>query len=146
MPSIYADIEINAPKAVVWKALIHKETWLRWNTFLYDRAPDQPFQRGQTVPLSLKRLSDETETEFDAQITLMQPEACLKWLASAPGFRAEHVFELQEIGLRRTKYTHRENVSGALSGLFFPFIRKDEQQGLRRMAIELKRYAERIRI
>jgi hypothetical protein len=143
MPSIYAEIEINAARSIVWRSLVQKQDWLKWNTFLYDRAPDQPFARGQSIPLSLKRLSDEAETEFQALITLIQPDVCLKWVAAAPGFQAEHVFELQEIGLNRTKYTHRENVSGALSRIFLPFIRQDEQQGLRRMANELKRYAER---
>jgi len=143
MPSIYAEIEINAPRSRVWQALIHKENWLKWNTFLYDRNPSQSFTRGQSILLSLKRLSDEAETEFRAHITLMQPNTCLKWVATAPGFRSEHVFELQDIGINRTKYAHRENVSGSLSSLFFPFIRRDEQQGLRRMATEIKHYTER---
>jgi hypothetical protein len=143
MPSLYADIEINAPRAIVWQLLVQKEQWLKWNTFLFDRDADQPFATGRSIFLSLRRIPDEAETEFQAQITLMQPEVCLKWVASAPGFRAEHVFELQDIGLNRTKYTHRENVSGALSRLFLPFIRRDEQRGLRRMAYEIKQYAER---
>ena len=142
MPSIYTDIEINVPRAIAWQILVQKEQWLRWNTFLFDRDTDHAFERGRSVFLSLRRLPDEAETEFQALITVMQPEVCLKWVASAPGFCAEHVFELQDIGVNRTKYTHRENVSGTLSRLFLPFIRRDEQRGLRRMAYELKHYAE----
>lgn len=142
MPSLYAEIEINAPKSAVWAALFHKENWLRWNTFLYDRNPNLPFVQGRTVQLSLRRLREETETEFEPRITLLQPEVCLRWNYSAPGFRSEHVFELQEVGRNRTKYIHRENLSGLITQFFLSFLRKDEQQGLRRMAWELKQYVE----
>lgn len=142
MPSLYAEIEINAPKSVVWDALVRKENWLKWNTFLYDRNPDLLFVQGRTVQLSLRRLREETETEFEPRILLLQPQVCLRWMTTAPGYRSEHVFELQDIGRNRTKYTHRETVSGITTRLFLPFLRQDQQQGLRRMARELKHYVE----
>jgi hypothetical protein len=142
MRSLYAEIEINAPKSAVWQALMHKEDWIQWNTFLYDRNPDQPFAEGRVVQLSLRRLREESETEFEPRITLLQPEACLRWRYAAPGFRSEHVFELQEVGHNRTKYTHQEHFSGVIAQLFLTFLRQDEQQGLRRMARELRQYLE----
>lgn len=142
MPSLYAQIEINAPKSVVWQALLQKEKWLNWNTFLYDRNPALPFKQGQTVQLSLRRLRQETETEFDPRITLLQPGVCLRWVSIAPGFRSEHSFELQEVDRNRIKYIHRESLSGVVTHVFLPFLRRDEQQGLRRMAWELKQYVE----
>ena len=142
MPSLYTEIEINAPKSAVWQALLHKENWLKWNTYLYDRNPRLPFKQGQTVQLSLRRLREETETEFSPRITLLQPEMCLRWVATAPGFRSEHIFQLQEIGWQRTKYIHQENLSGVTTYLFLPFLKQDELQGLRRMARELKQYVE----
>ncbi|NJO43165.1 MAG: SRPBCC domain-containing protein [Cyanobacteria bacterium CRU_2_1] len=142
MPSLYTEIEMNAPKSAVWRTLICKEEWLKWNTFLYDRNPALRLKQGQTVQLSLRRLREETETEFEPRITLLQPEICLRWIYSAPGFRSEHTFELQEIGRNRTKYIHQETFSGLMTVLFIPFLRRDEQQGLRRMARELKQYVE----
>lgn len=142
MPTLYAEIEINAPKSAVWRALVQKEYWLKWNTFLYDRNPDLPFAEGRMVQLSLRRLREETETEFEPRILRVQPEVCLRWVSTAPGFRSEHVFELQEVGRSRTKYIHCENLSGVVTRFFLPFLRKDEQQGLRRMARELKYYLE----
>lgn len=142
MPSLYTEIQISAPRSTVWRALVRKDEWLKWNTFLYDRDPAQPFEQGQRPLLSLKRISQEQETEFKPLITLLQPEVCLQWITTLPGFRIEHVFELQDVGQGLTKYTHRENLSGVLSGVFLTFFRQDEQQGLRRMAQELKRYAE----
>lgn len=142
MPSLYTEIEINSPRQTVWHVLFHKERWKYWNTFLYDCHPKQPFVQGQETLLSLKRVQGEEEIEFQPLITLIQPEFCLKWISTIPGFRNEHVFELQDIGRDRTKYVHRENFSGALSRVFLPFIRQDELQGVRRMAHELKAYAE----
>ena len=142
MPSLYTEIEINAPRSAVWQALIRKQDWLKWNTFLYDLDPDQPLAKGRQVLLSLRRVAGEEETEIKPRITLLQPDVCLRWFYSAPGFQSEHVFELQDIGANRTKYTHQENFSGMLIRFFLPFIREDEQQGLRRMARELKHYVE----
>jgi len=39
MPSLYAEIDIEAPKSAVWQALIHKDYWVEWNTFLFDCDP-----------------------------------------------------------------------------------------------------------
>lgn len=142
MPSLYAEIEINAPPGLVWQTLIQKENWLRWNTFLYDRNPKLPFVQGKTVQLSLKRLREETETEFEPRILLLQPNRCLRWIYAAPGYRSEHGFELQAIDRNRTQYIHREMLSGMMAPFFLSFLRRDEQQGLRRMARELKYYIE----
>jgi len=142
MASLYAEIEINAPKQRVWQVLFHKERWQNWNTFLFDRDSTQPFKLGQEVFLSLKRISNEEETEFQPLITLLQPGICLSWVSAIPGFRNEYIFELQDIGLNRTKYVHKDTFSGFLTPVFLPFIRQDEQQGIKRMARELKRYVE----
>jgi hypothetical protein len=143
MPSLYTEIEIQAPKSIVWQALVRKEKWLQWNTFLYDRNPNLPFKQGQIVQLSLKRVSAEAETEFEPRVLFLQPNVCLRWVYTAPGFRSEHNFELQEIGRHRTQYIHQERLSGPMTVLFLPFLRQDEQQGLHRMARQLKQYVER---
>jgi hypothetical protein len=145
MPSLYTELEINSPRSRVWQILFHKEHWKYWNTFLYDCQPDRSFAQGREIFLSLKRVPGEDDIEFQPIVTLVQPGVCLKWVSTIPGFANEHVFELQDIGSDRTKYIHRENFSGALSRFFLPFIRQDEQQGIRRMARELKDYAEQTR-
>ncbi|MEB3210750.1 MAG: SRPBCC domain-containing protein [Leptolyngbyaceae bacterium] len=142
MPTIYTEIEINAPRDQVWMALIRKENWRQWNSFLFDRDPQQRFQTGRSLLLSLKRVPREKETEFKASVVTVQPNRCLQWVSDAPGYRSEHRFELQDSGLRRTQYRHHERISGLLSPLFLPFIRQDEHNGMRRMASDLKHYAE----
>lgn len=143
MPSLYTEIEINAPRSLVWQTLIDKHHWFKWNTFLYDLDPDCPFAQGRSVMLSMRRLPGEDETEFKPQITWLQPNVCLRWFYTAPGYKSEHVFELQDVGVNRTKYIHRETLSGVMARFFLPFIRQDEQQGLKRMAWELKQHVER---
>lgn len=143
MATLYGEIEINAPKHIVWQALITKERWLYWNTFLYDCDRTKHFELGNEVFLSLRRLPQDEETEFEARVIYMQPEFCLKWVSSIPGLRNEQVFELQEIGVNRTKYLHKDCFSGVLTRVFFPFVREDEVKGLRRMARELKIYVEK---
>ena len=143
MPSLYIDIEINAPRAWVWQALIRKEQWQRWNTFLYDGNPDMPFRQGGEVSLAICRVEGDAFAAFEPRITRLEPGQCLRWLAQMPGFKSEQVFELQDLGPNRTQYSHREQFSGVLSGVFLPFIRQDERQGLLRMARQLKRYTER---
>lgn len=142
MPSFYTEIDINASREAVWDALIHKEEWYRWNTFLYDMDPKLPFRQGRQVLLSLRRLEGEEETEFQPVVTLLQPNRCLRWLAKAPGLKTEHLFELADLGPNRTQYIHQERISGVFSPVFWPFIRHDEKQGLRRMARQIKRYVE----
>lgn len=143
MPSLYTEIEINATRAQVWDAIVSKQHWAAWNSFLFDRSVDRPFQLNRPVVLALQRLKGEADTEFEAIVTVMQPQICLQWRAKAPGYTNEHTLELQDVGWQRIKFTHREIFSGRLSGLFLPFIRRDEQQGLDRMARELKYYVER---
>jgi hypothetical protein len=143
MPSLYTAIEIDAPKRAVWQALIQKDDWKYWNTYLYDCDPAQPLIEGKRVLLSIRRIAGETETEFEPIVTLVQPGLCLRWVSSIPGFVNETVFELQEIGRDRTQYIHQENFSGMLTRAILPFIRQDEQQGIKRMARELKRHVER---
>lgn len=142
MPSLYAEIEINSTRDRVWDALINKQRWQLWNSFLFDRSPDRQFQLNRSVVLALQRLKDEPDTEFEAIVTVLQPNICLQWRAIAPGYENEHSLELQDVGWQRIKFTYRENYSGKLSGLFLPFIRRDEQQGIDRMARELKHYIE----
>ncbi len=143
MPSLYTEIEIDAPKSGVWRILVQKDRWKYWNTFLYDCDSHRPLIQGQETVLSLRRGLGEDPIEFQPLVTLVQPNVCLRWVATIPGFRNEHVFELQDIGRNRTKYIHQDRFSGPLTKLFLPFIRRDEQQGIQRMAWELKQYAER---
>ncbi len=142
MPSLYAEIEIDAPAMHVWDALVRKEDWRYWNTFLYDCDPRSNFMLGREVFLAMQRIEGDADTEFQPVITTLRPGSCLRWVSKIPGLKTEHSFEMQEITPGRTRYLHRDIFIGPLSGVFLPFIRDDERDGLRRMAFQLKRYVE----
>ncbi|WP_228016167.1 SRPBCC domain-containing protein, partial [Leptolyngbya ectocarpi] len=142
MPSLYAEIEINAAAAQVWDALVRKEDWRYWNTFLYDCDPRSNFMLGREVFLAMQRIEGDADTEFQPVVTTLRPGSCLRWVSKIPGLKTEHSFEMQEITPGRTRYLHRDIFMGPLSGVFLPFIREDERDGLRRMAYQLKRYVE----
>jgi hypothetical protein len=142
MPTLRAEIEINAPRSVVWETLIHKEEWRRWNTYLFDADPALKIQPSDDILVSVRRLEDDEFTDFEPRITLMQPENCLRWVARMPGFKSESSFELQDLSPTRTLYSHQQRFQGILSNVFLPFIRQDEKQGMKRMARQLKRYVE----
>ncbi|MBE7381181.1 MAG: SRPBCC domain-containing protein [Leptolyngbya sp. SIO1E4] len=142
MPTLHTEIEINAPRSLVWATLIRKDEWRRWNTFLYDSDPALLIRQGQAIFLSVRRLEEDESTDFEPLVTLVQPDVCLRWVAQMPGFKSEHVFELQDLGPNRTLYIHCERFKGILSTVFLPFIRQDEKQGIKRMARQLKRYVE----
>lgn len=142
MPSLYAEIDINAPQSVVWEALVRKDQWRFWNTFLYDCDPGMRLARGNEIFLAMQRLEGDEETEFQPLITMVRPPSMMRWVSTIPGLRTEHVFELRENVPGRTRYIHREVFSGILSKVFLPFIRQDERQGLRRMSQQLKMHVE----
>lgn len=142
MPTLRTEIEINAPRPLIWEALMRKDEWRRWNTFLFDGDPALAIHQGREIFLSIRRLEDDESTDFEPLITLVQPHVCLRWVARMPGFKSEHSFEIQDLSPTRTLYTHQERFRGTLSNIFLPFIRQDEKQGMRRMARQLKRYAE----
>lgn len=143
MPTLHTQIEINAPRHLIWEALLHKEEWRRWNTFLFDADPALPIRQGRSVLLSVRRLEEDEFTDFEPLVTLVQSEVCLRWVAEMPGFKSEQTFEFQSLGPNRTLYMHSERFKGLLSNVFLPFIRQDEKQGMKRMARQLKRYVEK---
>ena len=142
MPSLYAEIEINATAADVWDALVRKEDWRYWNTFLYDCDPRSHFMLGREVFLAMQRIEGDSDTEIQQMVTTIRPGSSLRWVSKIPGLKTEHSFEMQELTPGRTRYLHRDIFMGPLSGVFLPFIRDDERDGLRRMAYQLKRYVE----
>ncbi len=142
MPSLYTEIDINAPQNVVWDALIRKDQWRFWNTFLYDCDPGLRIARGNEIFLAMQRLEGDEETEFQPVITMLRAPYMMRWVSTIPGLRSEHIFELRENVPGRTRYIHRELFSGILSKVFLPFIRQDERQGIRRMSQQLKMHVE----
>jgi hypothetical protein len=143
MPSLYTETIINAPIEQVWRTLSDKEGWMYWNTYLYDCSFRLPIVENRDIVLALRRVPGDEPIEFQARIQIYQPPHCLSWVASIPGFKNKTTFELQDMGDGCTRYRHQESYSGGFSRFALRFIRDDQQQGIRRMARELKQFSER---
>jgi hypothetical protein len=143
MPSLYTETVINAPIRHVWRILSDKDHWMYWNTYLYDCSFRLPLAPNRNILLALRRVPGDDPIEFQANIHLYQPPHCLSWRASIPGFQNRTTFELEDLGDRCTQYRHQESYSGTFSRFALRFIRDDQQTGMKRMARELKVFAER---
>lgn len=143
MPSLYTEVTINAPIQHVWQVLTDKDSWMYWNTYLYDCSFRQPLKPGQKLLLAIRRIPGDEPIEFQATVTIAQSPYYLSWVAAIPGFQTKTLFELRDLGQGCTQYCHQESFSGLLSRFALKFIRDDQVQGIRRMARELKTYAER---
>lgn len=142
MPTLYTEILIEAPRQAVWEALVYKDRWRFWNTFLYDCSPRSGFVPGKEVLLAVRRVPGDEPIEFRAKVRTVMDGYGVQWKAAIPGFSSEVSMELQEVGQGRTKYLHQEKVSGAIGRFALSFIRDDQMRGMRRMAQELKLYSE----
>jgi len=142
MPTLHAEIDIDAPRFAVWDALIRKEEWYRWNTFLFDCDASRPMQQGRDILVALRRREGDAEMEFQPRVVVMQTNRCLRWMAKVPGLKSEYLFELEDVGTNRTRYRHQQRMTGAFSRVFLPFIRQDERAGMGRMTWQMKRYVE----
>jgi uncharacterized protein YndB with AHSA1/START domain len=142
MPTLYTEILIEAPRQAVWEALVYKDRWRFWNTFLYDCSPRAGFVPGKEILLAVRRVPGDEPIEFRAKVRQVMDGYGVQWKASIPGFSSDVSIELQEVGQGRTKYLHQEKVSGAIGRFALSFIRDDQMRGMRRMAQELKLYSE----
>ncbi|MGF1492878.1 MAG: SRPBCC domain-containing protein [Microcoleaceae cyanobacterium] len=147
MPTLRAEIEIQAPKSMVWAALCDKKSWQYWNTFLFDGGSvdtelNPLFTEKKSTHLMVCRSLGEGKVAFQPNVQQVQPESILSWSAKATGFQVESQFELQDINAQSTRYIHTEIFSGWLVRLIFPFMAADEQAGMTKMAAELKQYLE----
>ncbi len=142
MPTLYTEILIEAPRQAVWEALVYKDRWRFWNTFLYDCSPRLGFVPGKEILLAVRRVPGDEPIEFRAKVRTVMDGYGVQWKAAIPGFASEVSMELQEVGQGRTKYLHQEKVSGAIGRFALSFIKDDQMRGMRRMAQELKLYSE----
>lgn len=142
MPILYYETTIAAPRQAVWEALVYKDRWRFWNTFLYDCSPRLGFVPGQAVVLAVRRVPGDEPIEFRAKVKQVMDGYGIQWRAAIPGFASEVSLELQDVGYQRTKYLYQEKISGLAGRFALSFIREDQRQGIQRMAQELRAYVE----
>jgi hypothetical protein len=143
MPILYTETIIHASRQSVWEAIVYKDRWRFWNTFLYDCSPRIGFVPGREVVLAVRRVPGDEPIEFRAKVRQVLDGYGVQWRAAIPGFASEVSIELQDVGIDRTKYLYQEKISGLAGRLALSFIREDQTRGMGRMAQELRNYVER---
>ena len=143
MPTLYTETIIYAPRQTVWEAIVYKDRWRFWNTFLYDCSPRLGFVPGKEVLLAVRRVSGDEPIEFRAKVRSVMDGYGVQWRAAVPGFSSEVSIEVQDVGDDRTKYLYQEKISGLAGRFALSFIREDQTRGMGRMAQELRQYVER---
>jgi hypothetical protein len=143
MATLYNETVLNAPRQAVWEAIVYKDRWRFWNTFLYDCSPRVGFVPGREVLLAVRRVPGDEPIEFRAKVRQVMDGYGVQWRAAIPGFVSEVSIELQDVGGDRTKYLYQEKISGLAGRFALAFIREDQTRGIRRMSQELRQYVER---
>lgn len=136
-------IDIDAPVAEVWEAVINFEQYKEWNSQL-------SYLGGKVAPQSKLHLRLAAEGaspyEFKPDISHWEEQKRFAWIARTglPRiFDGEHFFELEALGPHQTRLTNREEYRGILSLIFqqLPMM-KTAPAGFEKMNKELKAYIE----
>ena len=120
MNEVEVFVEIDAPPAVVWEALLAFDTYPEWNPLtrrVEGIVIDGTERRGRDEPADARGL-------LDGQLLVtLEPDERLAWLDRFVlpfAFDRYHEFHLQPIDDgRRTRLLQRETVRGALSSVVF---------------------------
>lgn len=145
MRELRTEVEINAPVAPVWDALMDFKGFSDWNPFI------QGIQglavEGQRLQVQIVAPGGQSMT-FQPTVTQVKSEREFRWLGhfGIPGlFDGEHIFELESLENQCTKFIHRECFRGILVPLFWGMLNSQTRQGFEQMNRSLKQYVERER-
>jgi len=113
-----AQIEINAPVDIVWKALTDFSKYPEWNPFILEA-------RGELKHGSIVRFRvPGVPAELSAPITSLVENQEFVWEANAPipGFQPRYMRILQQIDDNRTLFVNREEFDGWVTTLLGPIL------------------------
>jgi hypothetical protein len=115
MKTMSAITQIDAPPAAVWAVLTDLGRYPEWNP-LFREAAGQPAV-GQRITLRSVHPANGRLMTVKVKITMAEPEAELRWVASLPGVvSGEHRFTLTPAG-GGTRLEQSETVRGLLTVL-----------------------------
>ncbi len=134
---IATSIEIDRPAAEVWAALVDRDGYPHWNTFIRSWTGDLAVGARQVVRIEPTETSGQT---FRPSIIELQPGRLLVWLGrvAIPGLLdGRHRFEVEPIDEHRSRFVHSEVLSGVLVPLFRRMLTVDTPAAFSRMNAEL---------
>lgn len=117
MQEIETQIDIDAPAARVWAVLTDLEAMPSWNPFIREIAGK--LAEGERLLVRIAPPGEPTMS-FAPTVLASRPGRELRWRGSlvAPGlFAGEHVFCIEPLSARKTRFIQRESFSGLLAPL-----------------------------
>lgn len=128
MKNITTTIEIEATAQRVWDVLVDFPSHERWNPFF--ASIDGQVIVGEQLRVVARKADQSSGMSFTPTVLEVEPARKLRWkgkLFVKGIFDGEHIFELTEIGDRRTRLTHSENFSGLLIPLMGKLLAETEE-------------------
>jgi len=137
-----AEVEIEAPEAIIWEALSDLESYGGWNPFL--TSASGKVEEGARVELFIKPPRAKG-TYINPRIVLVEEGKGFSWRNNMlfPGlFDTEHYFIIDPIDDDRCRFVQGEEVSGLLSIPILWLVGGATQRGMERMNEALKALCE----
>lgn len=138
---IVTSIEIDRPAPDVWAALVDREAYPQWNTFIRSWQGELAIGERQTVRIEPTSSSGQT---FRPRIVELDPGRLLVWLGRVgiPGvLDGRHRFEIVPVDANRSRLIHSEVLSGVLVPIFRRMLTVDTPAAFVRMNTELGAWA-----
>ncbi len=140
---IVTEIDIQAPAALIWKALTAFDGYPNWNPVV--RRISGPLRPGGVLSV-LFRPQGSLPVFFRAMLTVVQPEVEFRWTGKmiATGlFSGDHYFRLQPLAADRTRLVQGEIFKGLLAAPMYRLLQNYNRSGFLEMNAALKDYVER---
>lgn len=140
--TLYTEIEIDAPREVVWSQLTDTARHPDWNPFIKKFEGD--LKVGNRIAVMLQPAGGSAMA-FTPQILKADPNEELRWvgkLGVKGVFDGEHFFILEERPDGKTLLRHGEVFSGVLAHILLGLLETKTRMGFEAMNIALKQRAE----
>lgn len=141
MKTLSSEIQINAKPDAIWSTLTDFERYADWNPFVLSVTGEK--EVGKKVTVSVKPVG-KNPINFQTTILKLEKDKELRWkgkLFIKGLFDGEHYFILKDNLDGTTMFTHGEQFSGLLVGLFEKVL-KNTLQGFILMNEALKQRCE----
>lgn len=142
MKSLETEIVINSPAERIWNILTDFEKYPEWNPFI--RSIDGKVSEGEKFKVTIQPPNSKP-MRFHPRCMVLKKNKEFRWLGHLliKGiFDGEHIFELKEIEIGRTKLIHRENFKGILVPFLWKKLDTDTKSGFIEMNKALKKKVE----
>lgn len=142
MYTLKTQIEINAPKSVVWDILADVDAYPEWNSLVTELKGD--LAPGRKITVKLQQPGSKPMS-FSPKVLSADLDGGLIWKGKLfiPGvFDGEHHFELDATGSDQCVFRHFEVYRGVLVPLLKKMLETQTKTGFEHMNNALKRRAE----